>query len=139
MATSATKMQARGSWSIIVALLFVIALLQVYPSRGDNLAPAPSLIEGPVGGPVPDSGLPLGHCLDNNTCANTTLCCSKSFYCGPTADYCGAGCLSGPCQSSGAEPSSSSGAVAGIAIAAAAGMIIYQSKWATAEFHHTGN
>ncbi|CAM6085152.1 unnamed protein product [Calypogeia fissa] len=134
MATSATKMQARGSWSITVALLFVIALLQVDLSRGDNLAPAPSSIEAPV----PDSGLPLGHCLADNTCPNMTMCCSKNLFCGTSADYCGSGCLSGPCQSSGAEPSSSTGVVAGIAIAAAAG-IIYQSKWATAEFHHTGN
>ncbi|MCO5574395.1 hypothetical protein L7F22_028179 [Adiantum nelumboides] len=38
-------------------------------------------------------------------CANN-LCCSKSSYCGSTDAYCGDGCQSGPCTSSGGSPPS---------------------------------
>ncbi|KAI3645990.1 hypothetical protein MP228_008918 [Amoeboaphelidium protococcarum] len=41
-----------------------------------------------------------GMCSQSSPCANNE-CCSQYGYCGTTAEYCGAGCLGGPCLQSG--------------------------------------
>ncbi|ESQ38985.1 hypothetical protein EUTSA_v10001652mg [Eutrema salsugineum] len=39
------------------------------------------------------------------------LCCSQYGYCGSTDPYCGTGCRSGPCKSSGGNPPATGGSV----------------------------
>ncbi|KAJ9701661.1 hypothetical protein PVL29_006855 [Vitis rotundifolia] len=57
------------------------------------------LLVGVLAGALP------GPALAQNCGCGASLCCSQYGYCGTTGDYCGAGCVAGPCYSS----SSSSG------------------------------
>ncbi|KAL6342407.1 hypothetical protein AAG906_009080 [Vitis piasezkii] len=57
------------------------------------------LLVGVLAGALP------GPALAQNCGCGASVCCSQYGYCGTTKDYCGAGCLAGPCYSS----SSSSG------------------------------
>ena len=46
--------------------------------------------------------LAVGVSVNAQNCGCASgLCCSKYGYCGTTSDYCGDGCQSGPCTSSG--------------------------------------
>jgi len=46
------------------------------------------------------SGLKTGTCNENCPCKNPDHCCSKYGYCGTGDQYCGAGCVNGPCGTS---------------------------------------
>ncbi|KAL6602257.1 glycoside hydrolase superfamily [Neocallimastix sp. 'constans'] len=49
--------------------------------------------------PTPNdcSSLDIGVCNENCPCKNPDQCCSKYGYCGTGSQYCGAGCVNGPC------------------------------------------
>ncbi|KAL6764443.1 hypothetical protein V8C86DRAFT_2475969 [Haematococcus lacustris] len=38
-----------------------------------------------------------GGTIGNSICADPVHCCSQYGFCGPTKEYCGDGCLGGPC------------------------------------------
>lgn len=49
-----------------------------------------------------------GSCSSSKPCPDKANCCSKYGYCGSTSDYCGDGCINGPCYSNPLPPTSPS-------------------------------
>ena len=70
----------------------------------------PPIVTEPIKKPS-DGSTTGGKCLTdsstgNKYCEDPSQCCSQYMYCGPSSDpdYCGDGCLGGPCWSTGANP-----------------------------------
>jgi len=90
--------------------------IQVDNSYGGPIPEPPSedspIVTDPIKKPS-DGSTTGGKCLtDSNTgkryCEDPSQCCSQYMYCGPSSDpdYCGNGCLGGPCWGTGANPPS---------------------------------
>jgi len=68
-------------------------------STTNAITTSSSTVESSIPTSIDCSTLAVGSCNELCPCANPDNCCSKYGYCGTGSQYCGAGCVNGPCGS----------------------------------------